>query len=87
MGWAVLALFVFRTKERDELQKRLAVNKIGSLIHYPIPPHLQKAYAYLGYGAGSFAEKMSREVLSLSMWPQLQTETLAASLLGQMHRP
>ena len=43
------------------------------MIHYPVPPHLQPAYAELGYGAGAFplSEAMHREVLSLPMGPQL----------------
>jgi len=49
---------------------------IETLIHYPIPPHLQKAYVELGHGAGSFpvAERMAEEVLSLPLWPQMSEE-------------
>ena len=45
-------------------------NGIGSAIHYPIPPHLSKAYEYLGKGRGSFpiAEKMADEVMSIPMY-------------------
>src|SRR5665648_528734 len=62
--------FVVRTKERDELQEYLKSKGIGTLIHYPLPTHLQEAYKYLGYKKGDFpiAEKMANEVLSLPMW-------------------
>lgn len=68
-------LFVMSTPERDLLQKRLTENGVGTLIHYPIPPHLQNAYCELGYGKGSFplAEKIAREVMSLPMGPHLDT--------------
>ncbi|WP_243370777.1 DegT/DnrJ/EryC1/StrS family aminotransferase [Geotalea sp. SG265] len=78
-------LFVIRTADRDILQRELAANNIGTLIHYPIPPHLQQAYAPLGHGSSSFpiAEKMAGEVLSLPMWPQLSLGALAGSILGR----
>lgn len=64
-------LFVVRHPERDALQARLSARGIGTLIHYPVPPHLQPAYAELGRGPGDFpiAEAMHREVLSLPLWP------------------
>lgn len=73
--WAepVWHLFVVRSQMRDTLQKRLASVGIGTMIHYPIPPHLQPAYAELGFRAGAFpiAEAIHREVLSLPMGPHL----------------
>ncbi|HEY1089614.1 MAG TPA: DegT/DnrJ/EryC1/StrS family aminotransferase [Burkholderiaceae bacterium] len=72
-AWAEPAwhLYVIRHRGRDGLQKRLSEQGIGTLIHYPVPPHLQPAYAELGYAAGDFpiAEAMHREVLSLPLWP------------------
>ena len=67
-------LFVVRSPERDALQKRMSDSGIGTLIHYPIPPHLQEAYSEFGYGEGLFpiAEKIAREVLSLPMGPHLE---------------
>lgn len=67
----VYHLYVIRTKYRDQLQKFLAANGIGSLIHYPIPPHLQNAYAHLGYKKGSFpiAEEIAQTCMSLPLWP------------------
>lgn len=64
-------LFVVRHPRRDELQAKLAEAGIGTLIHYPIPPHRQEAYRGLGFGPGAFpiAETLAREVLSLPMGP------------------
>lgn len=84
--WAdpVWHLYVVQTPQREALQRHLADAGIGSQIHYPIPPHLQKAYADGGFSEGQFpiAERMAREVLSLPMGPQLseaqQTEVIRA---------
>jgi dTDP-4-amino-4,6-dideoxygalactose transaminase len=69
--WAepVWHLYVVRTNRRAELIAALDKAGIGSLIHYPIPPHLQQAYADLGLGKGSFplAETLAETVLSLPM--------------------
>jgi dTDP-4-amino-4,6-dideoxygalactose transaminase len=64
-------LFVVRHAQRDAFQKRLTERGIGTLIHYPVPPHLQPAYAELGMKPGQFpiAEAMHAQVLSLPMWP------------------
>jgi dTDP-4-amino-4,6-dideoxygalactose transaminase len=69
-------LFVVRSQERDDLQKRLTEAGIDTLIHYPIPPHLQGAYSEIGHDEGSFplAEIISREVLSLPIGPHLSSE-------------
>jgi dTDP-4-amino-4,6-dideoxygalactose transaminase len=66
-------LYVIRTPQREALQRHLTESGIGSLCHYPIPPHLQRAYADLGYKAGDFpiAETMANEVLSLPIGPHL----------------
>ncbi len=66
-------LFVIRTSKRDALQKHLNDVGIQSGIHYPIPLHLQKAYAFLGHKKGDFphAEKLCDEILSLPMFPEL----------------
>lgn len=67
----VYHLFVIRTKHRDKLHEYLQKKGIGTLIHYPVPPHLQKAYKYLNIKQGQFpvAEQLSKEVLSLPVWP------------------
>jgi dTDP-4-amino-4,6-dideoxygalactose transaminase len=73
---SVWHVFVVRHPNRNELQKQLAAAGIGSMIHYPIPPHLQKAYAELSYVAGDFpiAERIHNEVLSLPISPCLTLE-------------
>lgn len=66
-------LYVVRHPRRDELKKHLEANHIGCALHYPLPLHLQKAYAHLGYKPGDFpvAEKAARECLSLPIYPEL----------------
>lgn len=66
-------LFVIRTPKRDLLQNYLNQHQIGTLIHYPIPPHLQDAYKELGYQRGDFpiAEEIANTCLSLPMYPGL----------------
>lgn len=75
-AWAepVWHLFVIRCQERNSFQSSLTEQGVGTMIHYPIPPHLQPAYAELNLGEGDFpiSEAMHREVLSLPMWPQMQ---------------
>ncbi|MEM4723815.1 MAG: DegT/DnrJ/EryC1/StrS family aminotransferase [Candidatus Hadarchaeum sp.] len=74
--WAepVWHLFVVRHPRRDDFQQRLAQAGVQTLIHYPIPPHRQAAYAGLGIAAGTLpiAERLAAEVLSLPMGPHLQ---------------
>lgn len=71
-------LYVIRTKNRDELQKHLTDNGIGTMIHYPIPPHLQEAYSHLGFKRGDFpiAEELADTMLSLPMWPGISGNEL-----------
>jgi dTDP-4-amino-4,6-dideoxygalactose transaminase len=66
-------LYVVRHPRRDELKKHLEANHVGCALHYPLPLHLQKAYAHLGYKAGDFpiAEKAARQCLSLPIFPEL----------------
>lgn len=62
--------FVIMCERRDELIKYLDENGIGSIIHYPIPPHLSEAYEYLGYKKGSFpiTEQYADQILSIPMY-------------------
>lgn len=62
--------YVIRTENRDLLVEHLDSKGIGTIIHYPIPPHLSEAYSYLGYKKGSFpiAEKYANTVLSLPLY-------------------
>jgi dTDP-4-amino-4,6-dideoxygalactose transaminase len=80
--WAepVWHLYVVQHPQRDALQKQLAEAGIGSLIHYPIPPHLQAAYAELGFGEGDFpiAEQIHQNVLSLPIGPHLEPKSVNA---------
>lgn len=77
-SWArsVYHLYVIHTKNRDSLQQHLTENKIGTGLHYPLPLHLQNAYAHLGYTKGDFpvTEKLANELLSLPMFPELTEE-------------
>lgn len=69
-------LFVVRTARRDALQKYLSARNIGSLIHYPVPPHLQPAYADMRLPRGSFpiAEAIHDSTLSLPLGPTMTTD-------------
>ncbi len=73
-------LYVIRHPERDKLQGHLEERGIKTMIHYPVPVHLQEAYKDTGYPAGSFpvSEKLAREILSLPMFPQLTDEEVSA---------
>ncbi len=72
----VYHLYVVRTKRRNELQEFLAKENIGTLIHYPVPPHLQEAYKDLGYKKGDLplAEEIANTCLSLPVFPGLTKE-------------
>lgn len=74
----VFHLYVIRLEKREKLQKYLNDNGVGTLIHYPIPPHLQKAYAHLGYKKGDFpiAEEIANTSLSLPLWPGMSKDDL-----------
>ncbi|WP_332856265.1 DegT/DnrJ/EryC1/StrS family aminotransferase [Duganella sp. S19_KUP01_CR8] len=76
--WAepVWHVYVVRHAQRDALAKALAEQGIGTIVHYPVPPHLQPAYAHLGYQPGDFplAEAIHKEVLSLPMGPTMTAE-------------
>lgn len=69
-------LYVVRVQDRDELIAKLALEGIGTGIHYPVPLHLQCAYRYLGYKEGDFpiAERLAKEIVSLPMYPNLGEE-------------
>ncbi len=77
-GLCVYYAFVIRAKRRDALQQKLTKMGITTAIHYPIPVHLQKAYAYLGIGPQSFpvAEALANEILSLPMFAELTDEEI-----------
>ena len=69
----VYHIYAIRVQERERVQKALLEKGVQTGIHYPIPVHLQKAYADLGHGVGDFpySEKVANEVLSLPMYAEL----------------
>jgi dTDP-4-amino-4,6-dideoxygalactose transaminase len=82
----VYHLFVVRTKKRDELQRYLTSQGIETLIHYPVPPHLQKAYATYGYQPGDFpiAEELALTCVSLPLWvgmPEQSIDTVCEKII------
>ena len=81
MPWArhVYHVYTVRSTDRDGLQAALAAEGIHTGIHYPVPVHMQPAYADLGYGRGAFpqAEAAAEQVLSLPLYPELSSEAVA----------
>jgi len=69
----VYHLYVILVDDRDGLQKYLNEKGVGTGLHYPVPLHLQKAYAYKGYKEGDFpvTESVAKRLLSLPMFPEL----------------
>ena len=69
-------VFIVAHPERDRLQEYLKESGIGTLIHYPVPPHLSDAYHELGYRAGDFpiTEEMAGTFLSIPMSPHLSMD-------------
>jgi dTDP-4-amino-4,6-dideoxygalactose transaminase len=64
--------YVVRSASRDELRRQLKAAGVGTLVHYPVPVHLQPAYAHLRHGGLGETESAAREVLSLPMYPELE---------------
>jgi dTDP-4-amino-4,6-dideoxygalactose transaminase len=76
---AVYHLYVVQVPDRQEMQNALKSVGVGTGIHYPVPLHVQQAYQYLGYSNGDLpiTEKVSAQILSLPMYPQLSEEQQA----------
>ncbi len=74
----VFHIYAIRVANRDAVMQKLTDRGIGCGVHYPIPIHLQEAYAHLGKGAGSFpvAERTASEFVSLPMFPELTNEQI-----------
>lgn len=86
-SWADPAwhLFVVRHADRDWLQARLAMRGIGTLVHYPLPPHRQPAYSELNLAKGhlNVTEALSSEVISLPLWPGM-SDTIVSRVIDQV---
>jgi dTDP-4-amino-4,6-dideoxygalactose transaminase len=80
MPWArhVYHVYTLRSDDRDALHDSLQAEGIQTGIHYPVPAHLQPAYADLGYGRGAFphAEAAAKQVLSLPLYPELSEQAV-----------
>ena len=68
--------YVVRSKRRDDLRAFLTERQIGTEVYYPVPLHLQPAFAYLGHHEGDLpeSERAAKEVLALPMFPELTNE-------------
>jgi len=87
----VYHLYVILVDDRDGLQKHLNDKGVGTGLHYPVPLHLQKAYAYMGYKEGDFpvTESVAKRLLSLPMFPELtkaQIEYVAQTIKEFMNK-
>lgn len=71
-------VFAVRVRNRDAFQRSLQVEGIGTVIHYPIPPHLQACYAHLGLkkGALPISERIHEEIISIPLWPGMSQEAV-----------
>jgi len=83
----VYHLYVIRTPARDKLREHLQTEGIGTGLHYPLPLHLQQAYASLGYRAGSLpaTERAAAQCLSLPMFPEM-TQTQVGRVADAVRR-
>lgn len=74
----VFHLYVIRVKNREKLMNYLSSKNIATVMHYPLPIHLQPAYRFLGYKKGDFpiTEKLADEILSLPMFPELKNSEI-----------
>lgn len=77
--WAnpVWHLYVVRSQDRDNLQRALREKNIATLVHYPVPPHLQQAYSDRAKSNLPIADELSKEVLSLPIGPHLEERDVA----------
>ena len=77
----VYHLYTVRTREREAIRAALDAAGIQTGLHYPVPVHMQPAYADLGYRAGQFpvSERAAHEVLSLPMYPELTDDQIVAA--------
>jgi len=73
---SIFPLFVVTTEDKDRFVKHLTDNNIVAAFHYPVPCHLQKAYAFLGHKEGDFpnSEYLASHCVSLAMFAELSDE-------------
>lgn len=85
---SVYHLFVVRVGDRDRVRAELEKRGVGTAIHYPVPVHLQKAYAHLGHTRGSFphTERACDQVFSMPLFPEMMDEQaeFAAKALAEL---
>ncbi|RMA56737.1 DegT/DnrJ/EryC1/StrS family aminotransferase [Ulvibacter antarcticus] len=74
VGSHIFHLFVVMVEDRDAFMKYMKQHEIGTLIHYPIPPHQQQAFAEFGHLSFPATEKIHKEVVSIPMSPMLSSE-------------
>jgi dTDP-4-amino-4,6-dideoxygalactose transaminase len=88
-SWAqsVYHCYVVRHAQRERLREHLQGKGVGTAMHYPLPLHLQKCFAHLGYKEGDFpvAERAARECISLPVYPDLTDEQVdyVAAMIGE----
>jgi dTDP-4-amino-4,6-dideoxygalactose transaminase len=84
----VYHLFTPWVQNRDAVREELARKGVQTAVHYPVPVHLQRAYAYLGYKSGSlpYTEKACTEVISMPLFPEMSSEQVlyAAEALAEV---
>jgi dTDP-4-amino-4,6-dideoxygalactose transaminase len=76
---AVYHLYVLRTQKRDSLAEYLNSNGIGTIVHYPVPPHLQQAYSDMNFKKGDLplSEEIAKTCISLPIWPDMSEAQVA----------
>ncbi|MFM2394978.1 MAG: hypothetical protein RLZZ546_2961 [Bacteroidota bacterium] len=81
-------LYVVKCDSREELMQHLIKNKISTLIHYPVPPHLQLCYKFLGYNRGDFpiAEHLADTLLSLPMYIGLKDQAKVIEAIIEFYK-
>jgi dTDP-4-amino-4,6-dideoxygalactose transaminase len=79
--------YVIRSRDRDALREKLAARGVGTLVHYPVPVHLQPAYVRLEHGELPETESAAQEVLSLPMYPELENADVARVCTEACHEP
>ena len=74
----VFHLYVIQVRDRDDVAKELLSRGVSTVVHYPVPFHLQGGYAHIGYEAGDFpvTESMSKRILSLPLFPEITDEQI-----------